>query len=56
VEVVAPLGALIVFAGIYAFLHRRAAGRGEHPRVRWGWLALVIGCAAVAFLIGAVSL
>jgi hypothetical protein len=44
-EVVAPLAMLAVFLGLYAVLNR---GRP----VQWGWLAAIIGCAAVALVIG----
>jgi hypothetical protein len=46
------LGALAVFLGIYALLLRRARRAGRDASVRWGWLAAIVGCAAVALLIG----
>jgi hypothetical protein len=44
-ELIAPLAALAVFLGFYALLNR---GRPA----QWRWLAAIIGCAAIAFVIG----
>ena len=47
--------ALILFLIAYALLRQRAAGRtGEAVPVKWGWLAAIVACAAVAVAIGAV--
>jgi hypothetical protein len=54
-EALAVVGPFIAFLAIYAFLHRRAnRGSSSYP-VRWGWLAAIIGCAALALLIGALT-
>ena len=42
---------LAVWAGIFELLRRRAGS----PPVRWGWIAVIAGCAAVAWLFGALS-
>jgi hypothetical protein len=49
-EIATVLACLAVFLGIYAFLQRRSGTAA----VRWGWLAAIVGCAAVALLLGAV--
>jgi hypothetical protein len=49
-EAATVLACLAVFLGIYALLQRRS----ESASVRWGWLAAIVGCAAVAVLLGAV--
>jgi hypothetical protein len=43
---------LAVFLGIYFTARRR---RGATEPVQWGWLAAIVGCAAVAVLIGAIT-
>jgi hypothetical protein len=55
VELVAPAVLLAVFLAIYAVLFRRADRAGRQPAIRWGWLAAIIGCAALALLIGALT-
>jgi hypothetical protein len=47
---IAALAALVVFAAVYAILHRRS----DQP-VRYGWLATIVGCAAIAIVIGALT-
>ena len=49
-EAATALVFLAIFLGIYALLQRRSGGP-----VRWGWLAAIVGCAAVAVLIGALT-
>jgi hypothetical protein len=45
--------AVAVFLGIYALLRRRQATEsGDRPPIRWGWLAAIVACAAVAALAG----
>jgi len=44
--------ALVAFLAIYELLRRRAAVDGRKPPVQWGWLAAIVGCAAVAALVG----
>jgi hypothetical protein len=46
---------LVAFLALYAVLHHRANRDGRSHPVRWGWLAAIIGCAAVAVLIGALN-
>ena len=43
------VGCLAVFLGVYALLRRRSGAP-----VQWGWLAAIVGCAAVALVVGAV--
>jgi hypothetical protein len=49
-EVATFLVGLAVFAGIYMLLQRRYGGS-----VRWRWLAAIVGCAAFAFFVGALT-
>jgi hypothetical protein len=47
---------LVAFLGLYVLLRRRAqAQTGDVVPVKWGWLAAIVGCAAVAVVIGAVT-
>jgi hypothetical protein len=50
VELLAAAACLLVFLGLYAFLQRRSS-----QPVQWGWLAAIVGCAAVALIIGALA-
>jgi hypothetical protein len=34
---------------------RRAAGAGARPPMQWGWLAAIVGLAAVALVVGLLS-
>jgi hypothetical protein len=45
-QIVTWVLALLVFAGIYAFLARRRGGQ-----VQWGWIAAILACAAVAIVL-----
>jgi hypothetical protein len=55
VELIVAAVFLAIFLGIYAVLYRRAERAGRQPRVRAGWLVAIIGLAALALLIGALS-
>jgi hypothetical protein len=46
---------VIAFLGFYAILHRRANRGGGSAPVQWGWLAAIVGCVAIAMLIGALA-
>ena len=50
-EVATFLVVLAVWAGIFELLRRRAGS----PPVRWGWIAVIAGCAAAAWLFGALN-
>ena len=54
-ELVAAAVVLAGFLAIYALLHRRADRAGRQPAIQWGWLVAIIGCAALALLIGVLS-
>ena len=54
-ELIAAAGCLAVFLGLYAVLYRRAERAGRQPVVRWGWLAAIVGCAALALVIAALT-
>jgi uncharacterized membrane protein len=55
-ELISLLVPLAAFGTLYVYLHRRAKrGAGRYP-VRWGWIAAIVACAAVAFAIGALDL
>jgi uncharacterized membrane protein YhaH (DUF805 family) len=53
-EVVTALVFLAIFIAIYVLLQRRARDAGRAAPVRWGWLAAIVACAAVALVFGAV--
>jgi hypothetical protein len=42
------IACVAAFLALYAYLHRR----GAPQPVQWGWIAAILGCAAVAMLIG----
>ena len=54
-ELIAAGVCIAVFLALYAFLQRRANRAGRQPAIQWGWLAAIIGCAALALLIGLLS-
>jgi hypothetical protein len=54
-EVISAGACLAVFLALYAVLHRRANRGDRHRPIQWGWLAAIIGCAALALLIGVLS-
>jgi hypothetical protein len=54
-ELIAAALVLAAFLALYAILHRRAARAGRQPSIRWGWLAAIVGLAAVALMIGALA-
>jgi uncharacterized membrane protein YhaH (DUF805 family) len=53
-EVVTALAFLAIFVAVYMLLQRRARHAGRAAPVRWGWLAAIVGLAAVALVVGAV--
>jgi hypothetical protein len=55
VELVAAGVCVAVFLVLYAGTYRRATRAGRQPTIQWGWLAAIIGCAALALLIGALT-
>ena len=56
VEFVTPVLVLAVFLGLYQYLRIRAEGPdGRRPPVQWGWLAAILGAAAIALILGAVT-
>jgi hypothetical protein len=54
-EFVAAAAVLAVFLTLYAWLYRRADRAGRQPRIQWGWLAAIIGFAALALAVGALA-
>jgi len=45
--------AVVIFVGLYLLLRARAGRQsGSTPPVQWGWLAAVVGCAAIALAAG----
>jgi hypothetical protein len=49
------IGAVVmfgVFLALYELLRRRAGAEGSKPRVQWGWIAAITGCAALALIVG----
>ncbi len=51
-ELIAAGACLAVFLALYAVLHRRSERAGRQPAIQWGWLAAIIGCAALALALG----
>jgi hypothetical protein len=55
-QIVTALLMLGVFLATYELLRRRAAPEGsDKPPVQWGWLAAIVGLAALALAIGLLS-
>ena len=54
-ELISAGGCLVVFLALYALLHQRANRAGRQPRIQSAWLAAIIGCAALALLIGVLA-
>jgi hypothetical protein len=50
-EAITVVVALAAFLGIYALLRRRAGS----PPVRWGWIAAIVGCAAIVVVVGLIT-
>jgi len=50
-EALTFLFVLAVWAGIFELLRRRAGS----PPIRWGWVAVIVGCGAAAWFYGALS-
>jgi hypothetical protein len=51
-DAVAYVVPLLAFLGIYAVLHMRARRPGEDTTIQWGWLVIILLCAAAAIVLG----
>jgi drug/metabolite transporter (DMT)-like permease len=50
-ELISAGACLVVFLALYAVLR----GRDRHRPIQWGWLAAIVGFAALAFVIGVLT-